>query len=90
LANVLAKALAADVKTQRRIYDIKESLLSTLLVNAGHGVRPSWQEKDDGSTLLAISVADRRTLHCPFRRLSWAAQAAVVQLIGPCPPRKRN
>jgi len=90
LANVAAKAFASNAKTQRRFYDIKESLLSTLILNAVPGVRPSWQPTADGFPMLVISVGDRRALHCPFRRLSWAAQAAVVQRIGPCPTRKRK
>ncbi|MCO6439387.1 MAG: hypothetical protein J5J06_20040 [Phycisphaerae bacterium] len=90
LANLVAKAFAADTKTQRRFYDIKDSLLSTLLLDAVPGVRPSWQPKSDGFPMLTISVGNRRSLHCPFKRLSWAAQAAVVQRIGPCPTSKRQ
>ncbi len=83
--NCLARSYKQIPRASKRLYQSKDELLSLMLEMDVPGVEPAWQEQPDGDHLLIISIGDRRTPHCPFRRLSWSAQCKVVQRIGPAP-----
>ena len=82
LASHVAKAFSADSKLKDLFYGIKHSLLSMLLQAALPGVEPSWERNPGREWMLRISIASRRCVHCPFRRLSWPARCKVIERIG--------
>lgn len=85
LANVAAKAFNGNPTMRDRFYGIKNSLLSALLQVGYPGVRASWERNAEGRPMLQVCIAGRRSMHCPFRRLSWPAQCKVIDAIGAMP-----
>lgn len=85
LASHVAKAFRGDPKLKELFYGIKHNLLSTLLQAALPDVEPSWERNAPRDWMLRVRIANRRCVHCPFKRLSWPAKCKVIERIGTRP-----
>lgn len=83
--NRLAHSFDDERRVRRRVFESKNDLISLLLELEIPGVEPSWERQENGDYMLVISIGHRFSPHCPFERLSPAAQCKVVQRIGPAP-----
>jgi hypothetical protein len=73
-----------DYAQRRRLFRVKDHLISTAITMFGKACHYSYQAFDDGRVLVVVAIAGSktRTFHQPFERLSASARTCVYNHIG--------